>query len=184
MGALFWVLLLTLCTVTAVYIGYRCFAYKKGIDFYIVLEIRYLYVYHKAKDRRCREGETEREIEEELETAGVIYDRPVQAAGRKQFAMNDNMAYSTTIAKGRRCRGVTVKESGHIPEEGQLETTEVIYDRPEQAAGGRKQFAMNDNISYSTIDRRCRKGAKERQDRDIPEEGALIYKLIFDAKYY
>ena len=143
-----------------------------------------------ARDRMCRKGVTVRESEDipeeehQLEIAGVICDRTEQAARGEQFAMDDNMAYSTTVARDRRCRE-GVPES-HIPEEGQLETAEVIYDRPEQAARG-EQFAMNDNISYSTVarDRRCRKGATERESENIPkEEGALVYTLIFDAKYY
>ena len=143
-----------------------------------------MYTIHSAKDRRHREGETERdsgdiqEEESQLEIAGVIYDRPEQAAGREKFAMN-NMAYSTTIARGRRHRqGVTEIESGDIPEEGQLETTEVICDQPEQAARG-DEFPMNDNISYSTLarDRRQREGATKRENGEelLLETATVIY---------
>ena len=131
-----------------------------------------------ARDRRSREGATE---ERQLETDGAIYDRPVQAPSGEQFAMDDNMAYSTTVARDRMCReGVTVRESEDIPEEEhQLETAVVICDRTEQAARG-EQFAMDDNS-----DRRRREGVPERESGDIPEEeGALVYTLIFDAKYY
>ena len=145
-----------------------------------------------VRDRRHREDVPEREsgdIPEEghqleaAHAAGIIHNLPVQTARREQFAMNDNAAYST-VAKDRRCReGDTERESG---EELLLETAGMIYNRSEQAAGG-EQFAMNDNMAYSTAarDRRCREGATERESGDIPEEEeALVYKLIFDAKYY
>ena len=134
-----------------------------------------------ARDRRHREGVTVREsgdilVEEQLETNEVICDRPEQAAGREQFAMNDNMAYSTTIGRNRRCRGVTEREN---VEEVLLETaTSVIYNRPEQAAGG-EQFAMNDNAAYSTLarDRRQREGATKRENgaEILLETATVIY---------
>ena len=130
----------------------------------------------------------------------MIHDRPEQAAGEEEFAMNSY-----------RCsqEGATEREIRDIPEEEhQLETTSVIYDQPVRAAK-EEQFAikrcrdgedipengeqetaveiadqpeqaareeeipMNDNISYSTVasDRRCREGATARENEHIPEEG-------------
>ena len=55
-----------------------------------------MYTINSAKDRRRREGETERENGQQPEAAEVMMnDRPEQAAGGEEFAMNDNTAYST-----------------------------------------------------------------------------------------
>ena len=139
-----------------------------------------------GRDRRCR-GVTERENVEEvlLETATrVIYNRPEQAAGGEQFAMNDNAAYSTLARDRRQREGATKRENGA---EILLETATVIYDKPEQAAGAWKQFSMKDNMAYSTTtttigkDRRHREDVPVKESEDIPEEErGVTTRVIYD----